>query len=111
MILRIESLKAGQYELSIDAKPVASFSREELQHGVNLALYKTPMLDQARSIDWTEDRRATLDQARFILSAEAKASPTSAIAEATLRQAQDELAVTVRKDLDLKPHHFDLRRQ
>jgi len=77
---------------------VASFSREELQHGVNLALYKTPMLDQAHSIDWTEDRRATLDQARFILSAEAKASPTSAIAEATLQQAQDELATAVRKD-------------
>jgi hypothetical protein len=111
MILRIESLKAGQYELSIDAKPVASFSREELQHGVNLALYKTPMLDQAHSIDWTEDRRATLDQARFILSAEAKASPTSAIAEATLQQAQDELATAVRKDSAPKPHHFELRRQ
>jgi len=111
MILRIESLKAGQYELSIDAKPVASFSSEELQHGVNLALFKTPMLDQARGIDWTEDRRATLDQARFILSAETKASPNSAIAEATLQQAQDELAATARKDSAPKPHHFELRRR
>ncbi|MGA3008622.1 MAG: SGNH/GDSL hydrolase family protein [Terracidiphilus sp.] len=111
MILRIESLKAGQYELSIDAKPVASFSSEELQQGINLALYKTPMLDQARGIDWTEDRRATLDKARFILSAETKASSTSAIAEATLQQAQDEMATAARKDIAPKPHHFELRRQ
>jgi hypothetical protein len=111
MTLRIESLDPGQYELSIDAKPVAGFSREELQRGVNLALYKTPMLDQARGIDWTEDRRATLDQARFILSAEVKESATSGVAEDKLRQAQDELAAAIRKDLDPKPHHFELRRQ
>ncbi len=111
MILRIESLKPGQYELSIDGKAVASFSREELQHGVNLALFKTPMLDQARGIDSQEDQHVTLDQARFILSVREEVSSTSAIAEATLRQAQDELAATVRKDLDPKPHHFELRRQ
>jgi lysophospholipase L1-like esterase len=111
MILRVESLKAGQYELLIDAKAVASFSREELQNGVNLALLRTPMLDQARDIDWTESRRTMLDQARFILSAEVKPTPTSAIAEATLRQAQDEMDATVRKDLELKPHRFELRRQ
>ena len=111
LVLRIESLKGGHYKLSIDAKPVASFSSEELQHGVNLALFKTPMLDQARGIDWTEDRRATLDQARFVLSAETKAGPNSAIAEATLQQARDELAATARKDSAPKPHHFELRRQ
>jgi hypothetical protein len=69
------------------------------------------MLDQARGIDWTEDRRATLDQARFVLGAETKAGPNSAIAEATLQQARDELAATARKDSAPKPHHFELRRQ
>jgi lysophospholipase L1-like esterase len=111
MLLRIESLDPGQYELLIDGKPIAVFSREELQRGVNLALYKTPMLDQARGIDGTEDRRATLDQARFILSAEIKESATSGVAEDKLRQAQDELAAAIRKDLDPKPHQFELRRQ
>ncbi len=111
MMLRVESLDPGQYQLSIDGKPVAVYSREELQHGVNLALLRTPMLDQARDIDWIESRRATLDQARFILSAEVKPSPTSAIAEARLRQAQDELAAAMRKDLDMKPHRFELLRQ
>lgn len=111
MILRVASLKAGRYQLLIDAKPVAIFSREELQHGVNLALFKTPMLDQARGIDGTEERRAMLDQARFILSAEVKASPTSSIAETRLWQAEDEMAAAVRKDLKLLPHHFELRQQ
>ena len=111
MTLRIDSLEAGQYELLIDAKPVAKFTREELQHGVNLALYKTPMLDQAREIDGDEEQRATLDQARFILSANVKGSSTSALAESGLRQAQDEIAAGLRKDLDPKPHRFELRHQ
>jgi hypothetical protein len=111
MMLRIESLNPGHYELSIDKKTIATFSREDLQRGVNLALYKTPMLDQARGLDWNEDRRATLDLARFILSAEIKQSATSNVAEDKLREAQDELAVATRKDLVLKPHHFELRRK
>ena len=111
MLLRIESLDPGQYELSIDGKAIASFSREDLQHGVNLALYKTPMLDQARGIDWTEDRRATLDQARFILSAEIKIGTNSGLAQDKLSQAEDELAAAIRKDLDPKPHQFELRRR
>jgi lysophospholipase L1-like esterase len=111
LMLRMEGLEPGQYQLSIDAKPIAVFSREELQHGVNLALYKTPMLDQARGIDWSEERRTTLDEARFILSAEVKESSTTGVAEDKLRQAQDELAAAIRNDLNPKPHSFELRHQ
>lgn len=110
-VLRIEALEPGRYELSIDGKPVGIFSHEELQHGVNIALMKTPMIDQARDIDGSEEQRAELDQARFILSADVKDSPTSAVAETRLRQAGDELATTVREDLKLKPHRFELRRK
>lgn len=111
MTLRIDSLEAGQYELLIDAKTIAKFTREELQHGVNLALYKTPMLDQARGIDGEEEERTTLDQARFILSVKEKQSSTSALAEARLRQVQDEIAAALRTDLEPRPHRFELRRQ
>jgi len=109
--LRIERLAPGQYDLTIDGKSVASFSDAELQHGVNLALYKTPMLDRARGIDWSENRRAFLDQARFILSAEVKQTPTSAVAEDKLGQGEDEMTAALRKNLDPKPHRFELRRQ
>ncbi|MGD0730726.1 MAG: SGNH/GDSL hydrolase family protein [Terracidiphilus sp.] len=110
-ILRIESLEPGQYRLLIDAKPIAVFSREDLERGVNLALYKTPMLGQARGIDWEEERRAALDEARFILSAEVKQTATSPAAEERLAQAQDELAATIRTSATPKPHNFELRRQ
>lgn len=111
MILRVDSITPGLYELTIDGKVIASFSSEELEHGVNLALYKTPMLDQAREIDGKEDRRATLDLARFVLSAEIKQSATSGVAEDKLREAGDELEEAIHKDLAPKPHHFELRRR
>jgi lysophospholipase L1-like esterase len=111
LLLRVESLDSGRYELLIDGKSVASFSSEELMHGVNLALYKTPMLEQARDVDSSEDHRARLDLARFMLSADIKQTATSGVAEDKLREAEDELEATARKDLPPKAHRFELRRQ
>lgn len=109
-MLRVESLAAGQYELVIDGKSIAAFSSEELRHGVNLALYKTPMVSQAREIDSKEEQRAVLDHARFILSADTSQLETSGIAEATLRAAQDDLDEAMRKHLSPVPHNFELKR-
>jgi lysophospholipase L1-like esterase len=109
--LSVDALPPGRYQLWIDGKLIASFSREELQRGVNLALFKTPMLDQARGIDWYEDRRATLDQARFILGAETAQKPDPTAAEDRLREAEEELAATIRTKLPPKEHNFELRRQ
>lgn len=106
MILSVESLKPGQYELRIDEKEITSFSRDELQQGVNLAFYKTPMNAQARGLDWNADRRAALDLARFVLSAEIKKTADSAVAETRLQDAQDDLSTATRK---VKPHQFELR--
>jgi len=109
--LQVSNLAGAQYQLLIDSKPIAIFSREQLQHGVNLALYKTPMLDQARGIDWYEDRRGTLDQAHFLLNAEVKVTADTAIAENKLKQAQAEFAATIRTKITPQPHSFELRRQ
>jgi lysophospholipase L1-like esterase len=110
-ILQVEALDPGSYRLLIDGKSIATFSNEELQRGVNLALYKTPMLDQARGIDWNEERRATLDRARFILSAEVKETATTAVAEEKLQEGQDQLAAQIRTNLPPHPHSFELQRQ
>jgi len=80
--LHVDGLMPGRYELRIDGKPVVTLSAEEWQRGANLALLKTPMLDQARGIDWYEERRASLQQARFILSAETARTPDPAAARA-----------------------------
>jgi lysophospholipase L1-like esterase len=110
-MLRVQSLETGKYQLLIDAKPVGIFSSDELGRGVNLALFKTPMHDQAGGVHWMEERRAQLDQARFILSAEVTKSTNSKSAEGELRVAQDELDVKIRKELTPKPHQFELRLQ
>ncbi len=110
-MLRVRGLAAGSYELWIDQKLIATFSDETLERGVNLALLKTPMLDQARGIDWEEDRRATLDEARFILSAETAKQPDPAAAEERLQAAEDELAATIRKQAAPKLHTFELRKR
>jgi lysophospholipase L1-like esterase len=108
-ILRVEELPPGEYDLRIDDKPVTSFSSDELQRGVNLALYKTPMLEQARQIAAIEDQRADLDHAAFILRTDLKPTSTTSGAETTLRQAQDEFDAEMRRQLGPKAHQFELR--
>jgi lysophospholipase L1-like esterase len=108
-ILRVVSLAPGKYQLSIDGKPIATFSRDELQRGVNLALQKTPMLEQARAVDSTEEQAADFDHTRFTLGADVKPIPTTGIAEATLRAAQAELDQRVRNQISPQPHQFELR--
>jgi len=109
--MRVRGLAAGSYDVWIDQKLIATFSSEALELGVNLALVKTPMLDQARGIDWEENRRATLDEARFILSAETAKQPDPAAAEERLQAAEDELAATIRKQAAPKSHSFELRKR
>ncbi len=111
MILRVVSLAPGRYDLLIDGKVVDGFAAEQLQHGINLALMNTPMLDQARDIDSQEDQRVTLDRARFILSTDVKPNSSSQVAEDALRQAGGQLAASLRNDLDPKPHEFELRKK
>jgi lysophospholipase L1-like esterase len=110
-LMHIHDLPAGSYDLLIDQKPIATFSAETLERGVNLALLKTPMLDQARGIDWEEGRRATLDEARFILSAETAKQPDPIAAEERLQAAEDELATTIRKQTAPKSHNFEIRKR
>jgi lysophospholipase L1-like esterase len=48
--LRILGLKEGVYSLQIDGSSVGSFNNDELAVGINLALLKTPMSDQAMKV-------------------------------------------------------------
>jgi lysophospholipase L1-like esterase len=108
--LKVDGLEAGHYQLLIDNKPIASFSNDELQTGVNLALLKTPMVEQAQDIEYTQEQRMRLDQARFILSADIKSDPQTSAAEDELRRAQDELGAQIRQKLRPTRHSFELKR-
>lgn len=45
--LKVTGLAQGNYLLKINGQAVGEFSAKELHHGVNLAEYHTPMLDQS----------------------------------------------------------------
>ncbi|HTW61796.1 MAG TPA: SGNH/GDSL hydrolase family protein, partial [Terracidiphilus sp.] len=74
-MLRVDDLSAPRYILKIDGRTIASFSRDQLAAGVNLALYDTPMEGQARDIDGIELKRTHLDEARFLLAIEDPVAP------------------------------------
>jgi hypothetical protein len=48
--LTVTGLKDGVYSLRIDGQSVGTFTNDQLAKGVNLALLKTPMTDQAMSV-------------------------------------------------------------
>ncbi len=62
-------LAAGDYALTIDDQPVANFTADALQHGVNLARMATPMLRQSQTLAWETEHRNELERRLFTLAA------------------------------------------
>ena len=61
--LRVTGLAAGTYNLTIDGTPVGAFSERQLDNGINLADYQTPMRHQSQEVSWLVRDR---DQAHYI---------------------------------------------
>lgn len=107
-LLSVSSLPAARYTLKIDGHKIASFTREQLSSGVNLALYATPMESQAKGVDGIELKRTKLDEARFILAVEdAKIDNTTSVMSA-IDTKDAALVAEQRKAAQPKPHRFDL---
>jgi len=61
-LLRVRNLSSGDYELSIDGKPIAQFTADELGEGVNLArLANTPEYEQAMAVLQLNEERMGLE--------------------------------------------------
>lgn len=48
--LQVTGLGSGVYSLKIDGTPIGSFNDSELARGINLAILKTPMTEQAEKV-------------------------------------------------------------
>jgi lysophospholipase L1-like esterase len=107
-LLRVNGLPAARYALEIDGKRIASFTREELATGVNLALYATPMENQAKGVDGIEIKRTRLDEARFLLAIEDPKPDGDADALRALQAKDAMLAEEQSKLAQPKPHRFEL---
>ena len=107
-VLSVTGLTAPQYTLKIDGNKIASFTRQELSTGVNLALYATPMESQAKGVDGIELKRVRLDEARFILAIEDPKVANDADATSTMAAKDAALASEQRSEAQPKPHSFEL---
>lgn len=61
--LRVTGLSAGQYNLTIDGDQVGAFAAEDLEKGINLADFDTPMRSQSQEVGWMVRDR---DEAHYI---------------------------------------------
>lgn len=107
-ILRVTGLTDATYTLLVDGKKIGLFSREELDAGVNLALFQTPMEEQAKSIDWTADDRAKLSGTRFALLSAKQPDPALEQALAALDRLDNRMIDEEYKSAQSNPHHFEL---
>lgn len=108
-MLRVQALPAGEYALAIDGKTVGAFDAGQLAQGVNLALLKTPMWQQARDYDDALGRRSQLEDADFILLAETHVSNLAA-ASGVLTEGEGQFEEKARESLRIPTRHYVLTR-
>jgi hypothetical protein len=107
-MLRVSDLTGDSYALSIDGKKIAVFSREDLNAGINLALYQTPMEEQAKPIDWTAEDLSRVRGTRFLLLTAKEEDPNRAQAIEALDRLAEHMTDGEYKSSEPKPHVFEL---
>jgi lysophospholipase L1-like esterase len=107
-MLRVDNLPGERYTLRIDGRTVASFRREQLAAGVNLALYSTPMESQARDVDGIELKRTRLDEANFVLAIEDPKIADAAGGSRAIEEKDAALKEEQRKAAQPVSHRFEL---
>lgn len=114
-ILQASGLNARRYTLEIDGHLVGSFSSRQLAHGINLARYNTPMMDQAYTILGLVWRRVDL---RFYgwraIQVALRKDRTPGIRGAVdnivaaLKREQEDLIARTRAAAQPQPHRYKL---
>ncbi|MGH9623212.1 MAG: hypothetical protein ACRD4G_02595, partial [Bryobacteraceae bacterium] len=113
--LQTSGLKAARYQLSIDGHPVGTFSKGQLTHGINLARYDTPMMDQAHQVLTSVWHRVDL---RFYgwraVQVALRKDKTPGVQDAVknlltaLDREQNGLIGQSHEEAQPKPHHYEL---
>jgi lysophospholipase L1-like esterase len=109
--LTVTGLAAGDYALTIDDQPVANFTADALEHGVNLARMATPMLRQSQTLAWETEHRNQLERDLFTLVAGTHEHPEAAPQpeQQAMQQAVAASIAQQQKDAQPMPHHFALK--
>jgi lysophospholipase L1-like esterase len=109
-LLTVHGLTVGNYQFTIDGSPIGIFTDVELNKGVNLAKFSTPMRGQASRVSWlVRDRddahyvrlQMFVNQMKYGASAEPGASDLS--------QFEKELQKRIYEFAQPRPHQYQLK--
>jgi lysophospholipase L1-like esterase len=110
-MLQVDGMAAGSYALMVDGKELGSYSAEQLGAGIDLALVRTPMLEQARGADWWGQRKSALDLASFIMVVEMTKDDGLPALQKELARGEEEMVAMAREKLKPVAHRFELRKR
>lgn len=112
--LKVIGLSSAHYQLSIDGKPIGTFTKEELASGVNLALLPTPMAKQAMDVHALTRLHNDLHFTRWrvvhVPHQDNLSTPYTKSMDA-LDRAEADIVKQQRAAAQPKPHRFELAPQ
>jgi lysophospholipase L1-like esterase len=110
-LLKVTGLPAPKYALRIDGEEIATWAREDLARGVNLALLPTPMLKQALTVYAFSGRLHSVRMAQWQgvqVPLQDETSPHVSEAVAALSALENELVAQRKSAAVPKAHHYEL---
>jgi hypothetical protein len=109
--LKVTGLKGRRYQLKIDGQEVGTFTRQQLEEGLNLAQWPTPMVQQAQAVHTLTVKHNNIHAAcwRELKVALAQESlPHLAQAVEALNNLEADLVAQQRETAQPKAHHYEL---
>jgi lysophospholipase L1-like esterase len=107
--LRLTGLHSGVYSVRVDGASLGTFTNDQLQSGINLGLYKTPMSDQAMTVYQLTRQHGDLhyDRWRHVIVPFGN-MPAGASAMSSLEALEASVVEQQRAAAVPKPHQFEV---
>jgi len=109
--LKVTGLAAAKYQLKIDGEAVAQFTKEQLNEGVNLSWFPTPMSKQAAAVHALTLKHNNLHFAAWRqvqVPFQDLKSPNAAKAIEAMNALEQESVAQQRAAAQPKPHRYEL---
>lgn len=109
--LKITGLTAARYNLKIDGESLGSFTKEQLEEGINLAELPTPMAKQAAEVHLLTLEHNHVHYARWRLIQTPLAKDDLAHKQSAMDNMdalENEIVQKQRATAQPKPHHYEL---
>ena len=109
--LKVTGLKGQRYQLKIDGEEVGTFTRPQLEEGVNLADLSTPMAKQAQAVHDLTLKHNNIHFTRWReLQVTLAQQPLPHLSQAmeALDNLETDLVAQQRQAAQPKPHHYEL---